>query len=184
MALRITQAVVEVLLEGDPSARVTQVVVEAMVQPPSPIAIVTQAVCEVLITRPTTDEACAASWVMPTPNPYPTFSNGGPLPIYFDEMEPDFNEFGKQFADGRPVFNTIQTTHVRRFVFEYDGLDQDEAAILDDHWDSTRGALSFTLIHPRTAEVITGVRYEDYSRSPHQRVWSQTRSVKLVKYPG
>lgn len=183
MALRTTQAAAEFLLEGDPAARTTQVVAEFLVQPPIPTCFTSQVVVEFLV-QSAGAEGCELAWVMPTPNPYPTAANGGPIPVYFDEIRPEWGEFGREFADGNPAYNTIQTSRIRHFVFEYDGLDQAQAQVLDDHYNSTRGGLSFTLVHQRTGEIITGVRYEGYSRGPHVRVWSQTRSVKLVKYPG
>jgi hypothetical protein len=179
---RTTQIAAEFLVEPIPNARTSQIAAEFLVGQPEPQAITTQIVAEWLITS-VGGAGCQLSWVMPSPNPYPTAGAGGPIPIYFDEVEPEWGEFGKTFNDGAPVFSTIQTARTRNFAFQYDGLDQTQAKQLDDHYNSTRGGLSFTLIHPVTAEVITGVRYESYSRSPHTRVWSQARSVKLVRYP-
>jgi len=129
----------------------------------------------------TSDEPCAAPWTIPATSPLPLPANGGPRPSYFDEVEGDWGEFESQFADGKIRANTIQTASVRRFNVEWD-CDQAEAAALDAHHATTRGGLKFQVTHPHTGEVINGLRYEEYSRSPHRKVWLQTRSARLVKY--
>lgn len=177
----VTQVAVEALVLTTPAARLTQIAVEALVVPPNPTALLTQIAVEALIT-PVSGDACAASWTFPTINPYPIPAAGGPQYLIFREEAPDWGEFGREFPDGNPAHNTLQSTGVRRFVINYDGLDQAEAAILDAHYESTRGAIAFTLVHPRTAESISNVRYEEYRRGTHRRIWSQSRQVKLIKY--
>jgi hypothetical protein len=127
---------------------------------------------------PDEGDSCSAPWTIPTPSAFPS----SPIPSYFDELESDWGTHGHTFPDGSPRHNTIQTAQIRIFAVEWDGLDQTEAAILDDHYESTRGGLRFTLTHPYTAEVITGVQYQNYDRDNHQKVWSQKRSAKLIKY--
>lgn len=144
------------------------------------LARVSQVVFLSITPRPAT--GCAAPWTIPTPTAFPFPSAGGPQYAYFEELEPAWGEFGHDFDDLTPAFNTIQSARIRRFAIEYDGLDEADAAVLDDHYDSTRGGLSFSITVPRTAEVITKVRYESYSRSAHTRVWAQTRSIRLIKY--
>lgn len=126
-------------------------------------------------------EDCAASWVMPTPAPLPLPSNGGPRPGLFQEMDGDWGEFGNTFPDGKPQFNTIQSEPIRKFVVIWD-VDPDDAAIIDAHYDSTRGGLKFNVTHPYTGEVITGVRYKTYERPAHQKVWAQQRRAELIRY--
>lgn len=127
-------------------------------------------------------DSCSAPWVIPTPSAFPVPANGGPVVEYFAELEPDWNEFNQVFADGNAEAATIQTAAVRRFRLEWDGLSEAEAAILDNHFDSTRGGLSFTLARPDVVETINGVRYEKYERGQHRKVWSQSRAAVLVKY--
>lgn len=129
----------------------------------------------------TSDDPCAAPWTIPTPAAFPLPSNGGPQFAYFDEIEGDWGEYSSTFPDGYQRSNTTQTAPVRRFVVDWE-VTQAEAAALDAHYYSTRGGLKFTLTHPHTGEVITGVRYAEYSRSPHEKVWLQTRSARLIKY--
>ncbi|MFZ9311167.1 MAG: hypothetical protein ACO24O_06675 [Arenimonas sp.] len=178
---RVSQVAVEALVLPNPAARVSQIAVEVLVVPPNPGARVSQVAVEVLIRRSTAED-CAQAWTFPAINPYPVPDSGGPQYIFFNEVAPDWGEFGREFPDGTPAHNTMQTASVRRFVFRYAGLSQADAAILDAHYESTRGAISFTLVHPRTDEVITGVRYEAYSRGEHKRIWSQSRDVRLVKF--
>lgn len=129
-----------------------------------------------------TGSGCSAPWTIPTPTAFPVPANGGPTPEYFGEIESDWGNFGQTFADGNSEFATLQTVGVRKFKVEWDGLDETEAAILDDHFDSTRGGLSFTLVRPDTGETIQRVRYESYERGGHRKIWSQSRSAVLVKY--
>lgn len=122
---------------------------------------------------------CTDSWTIPTPASLPIT---GISFTYFQEVEGDWGEIKKEFPDGTPNATTLQTSAVRRFEVEWDGLSEADAQTMDAHWDSTSGGLKFTIIHPHTAETITGVRYEDYNRADHQKVWAQKRTAKLVKY--
>lgn len=131
---------------------------------------------------PDTGDSCSGSWTMPTPAVFPFPAAGGPQHSYFAEIEPDWGEHSQRFGDGQQQTNTIQTARVRRFEVEWEGLTEAQAATLDDYYETTRGWLKFNLTHPQTAESITGVRFESYTRSPHKRVWSQSRSAKLVRY--
>lgn len=126
--------------------------------------------------------ACADPWMMPAPTPFPLPALGGPQYETFAESEADWGEFRQQYPDGVTDSNTIQTAAVRIFDVKYSGLSLAEAAVLDGHWDSTRGGIPFSLTHPETAEVITGVRYLSYGRAPHRKEWSQERTARLVKY--
>lgn len=131
-------------------------------------------------------ETCPDEWTIPTPSAFPLPGVGpgdSPLYVRFNELAPAWGEFGHAFPDRKPVHNTIQSANTRFFQIEYAGLSEAQAAVLDDHWDSTRGVLSFSLTHPRTAEVLTGVRYETYERDAHEKKWSQRRRVLLKKTP-
>lgn len=118
---------------------------------------------------------------MPTPTAFPTVATI--RPAYFDEIQPEWGEFGQQHADLFPQFATLQADQVRVFVLRYTGLSASDAAILDAHWASTRGGLSFTFTQPRTLEVLTGVRYLERPESDHIKTWAQSRNVKLVLFP-
>lgn len=126
-------------------------------------------------------ETCAYSWTIPTPDALP-LTVGSTRHTYFDEIEGDWGEHGQAFPDGHPSFTTIQTSAIRHFLVEWDGLSAEDAATLDAHWESTRGGLSFSVTHPRTAEVITNCRYESYDRTEHVRYWAQKRTARIVKF--
>lgn len=128
-------------------------------------------------------DACSPSWVIPTPTAMPQPPTAGaPRAVRFQETAPVWGEFGHAFGDNSPNYNTIQTSRIRRFEVDWLGLDASQAAVLDAHWESTRGGLSFSITNPHTAETVTGCRYEAYTRSTHQRYWSQSRSASIIKY--
>ena len=180
-ALRVTQTAAEpVMLPTSQKLRVSQVAAEPLIGATQRKLRVSQLVAEVVLMNEV--NTCDLPWTFPTVAAYPLPAGGGPQALYFDEITPDWGNYGRAMGDGNPLYGTLQTARIRYFIFEYDGLTQADAAILDDHWSSTRGALSFTLTHPITAEVITGVRYESYERSVHRRLWSQARNVRLVKF--
>lgn len=129
-----------------------------------------------------TGDSCSASWTMPTVAAFPVPAIGGPIPTSFSEVDGEWGEFGSAFPDGRPNFNTIKTAATRKFEVDYLNLSPAEAALLDAHYDSTRGGLKFTLQNPNTMESITGVRYEDYTAPTHTKIWALNRSIKFVKY--
>lgn len=176
-ALRVTQVVPEpVILPTTANLQITQVVPEPVILPTMQRLRIAQLSVEVVVTN--TVNACETSWTFPAIADYPT----DPRHLYFNEIEPDWGNFGHQFGDNNPKFGTLQTARVRYFEFVYAGLDVAQATTLDDHYESTRGALSFTVTHPLTAEVIENVRYEKYKRSNHRKLWNQERSVLLVKF--
>lgn len=181
--LRVTQETMEVLLLPDSAkVRVTQAVLEVLLDPMSTANLrATQFSLEALILPSTSANPCADPWAFPSPNPFPFPLNGGPIYTAFEELAQDWGEHGGAFPDGVPLWNTIQTTPVRRWRIEYNGLDQTEADLLDDHFYSTRGGISFSMTVPRTSEALTGVRYESYRSNGHQKIWAQSRSVILVK---
>src|SRR5262245_29709309 len=181
---RITQNFVESLEQADNGkARITQAFVESLEQADNGKARITQVCVEVVHTGACADPVgCPAPWTPPTPDPYPVPSLGGPLYLNFDEKTPDWGNFGQQFPDQNPEFNTLQSARVRFFIFAYEGLSQAEVNTIEKHYESTRRALSFSLTHPRTAEVITKVRYIRRPNTDHRRSWARTFTVELAKY--
>lgn len=183
MAARVTAINADVIIEPIPQARLTALNVDLVINPTAePNVRLTALNVDLIVLPSTSANPCADPWMFPEPNPYPFPLNGGPQFLRFQEIKPEWGEFGGAFPDGVPTYNTIQTAAVRRWQVEYDGLSQDEALVLDTHFRSTRGGISFNMTVPRTGEALTGVRYESYQRSAHQKVWSQARSVVLVRY--
>jgi hypothetical protein len=126
---------------------------------------------------------CAAGWTMPTPSalPQPPTANA-PIPVRFQEVTPNWETYATQFADNTQRANTQLRQQIRMFEIEWDGLSQANAQMLDAHYDSTGGGLSFSIVYPHTGETITGCRYASYTRSPHTRYWSQSRTATIIRY--
>lgn len=187
--VRLTQVSAEILVLPNPQVRLTQVSAEALIGPPEAGVRLTQVSAEVLltdtspaITHPSGFTTCADPWVFPEPNPFPFPAIGGPQYSYIEEITPDWGEYGQEGPDGIPEYGTVQTSSIRRFSIEYDGLSQSEARQLDQHFSSTKGGVGFTMLVPRTGETITNCRYESYKVNSHIKIWSQSRSIVIVKY--
>lgn len=133
---------------------------------------------------PSFGTGCAATWTIPTPTALPQLPTAGaPIATRFQEVVSQWNEYSANYADGSSESDTRQTAQVRMFEVEWDGLSVAEAALLDAHYDSTSGGLTFSITNPHTDEVITGCRYGSYTLSPHTRYWSQNRQATIIKYP-
>jgi len=132
---------------------------------------------------PTIGTGTAGTWNFPSPDllPQPPLADA-PIPVRFQETITDWKTYSQQFGDNRNVSNTQLTGPIRVFEVQWDGLSESQAAMLDNHYQSTSGGISFTVIHPHTDEVLTGCRYAAYSRSSHTRYWSQSRQATLIKY--
>lgn len=180
--VRVTQVSAEVLIYPDTNVRVTQISAEALIGAVEANVRVTQLSAEALIAVSTSSNPCADPWTFPEPNPYPFPTIGGPQYLYIEEMATDWGEFGQEGPDGVPEWGTIQTSAVRRWTIEYNGLSVADANLLDAHYNSTRGGIAFTMTLPRSAEAVSNVRYESYKVNPHTRIWSQSRSVSLIKH--
>lgn len=161
------------------AARVTQINLEELHLSDAAKARVTQLALEVLILPGAS--GCALPWTIPTPAAFPAVATI--RPSYFDELQGDWGEFGQLFGDLKPEFATLQAAKVRVFILRYTGLSVADAATLDDHYESTRGGLSFTFTQPRTSEALTGVRYAERPEADHTKIWAQSRSIKLVLFP-
>ena len=126
---------------------------------------------------------CSAPWTIPTPTALPQPPTvGAPIATRFQEVVSRWDEYTAQFGDGSSASDTTRTNQIRMFEVEWDGLSATEAALLDAHYDSTSGGLSFSMIDPHTDEVITGCRYGSYTLSPHTKYWSQNRQATIVKF--
>lgn len=86
-------------------------------------------------------------------------------------------------------FNTSATDVPQYWELEYDGLEDEDAKILDDFWDAHKLHVTFTFIEPRDhpwtgieGGTFTGVRFASYE-ADHLKVWIQSRRVVLVRYP-
>lgn len=126
----------------------------------------------------------AAIWTFPAPStlPQPTSNPPGPLQSRFQEVVTDWQNYSQRFADQTLVGNSALNKPIRIFEIEWEGLSAAEAAMLDAHYDSTSGGISFAMTDPHTGEFLTNCRYASYSRGPHVKYWSQTRQATVIKY--
>jgi hypothetical protein len=126
---------------------------------------------------------CTAAWTLPTPSALPQPPTvGAPVPVRFQEVTPNWETYTTKFADNTQRANTQLRQQIRMFEVEWDGLSEANAQMLDAHYDSTGGGLSFSIVYPHTGETVTGCRYASYTRSPHTRYWSQTRTATIIRY--
>ena len=183
MALRDTQTGVEFLVLPDGAdIRITQFGVEFLVGPVVPNLRVTHAGVEFLIARPV-GGSCGDGWTIPTPDYFPTPNYGGPLYTRFQETEGDWATYSERFPDGTKHANTLAAEKIRIFEIDYDGLPTEWGEILDNHYNSTRSRIPFTIELPQTLEVVEDVRYDEYERPPHVRKWASSRRIRLIKFP-
>lgn len=117
--------------------------------------------------------------------------DGGPFYIKYLKLRKDYSEITleSQYEDQGRDFNTSADDAPQRWEITYDGLSEEDAQILDDFWNTHKRHVTFTFIEPRDApwtdqegDTYTGVRFESYEKD-HSKVWIQSRSVVLVKYP-
>lgn len=120
---------------------------------------------------------------------YPTPTQDGPQYLKYLKRKKDYKEITVKsvFEDGGVDTLEHAADAAQRYEFTYDGLDDQEADVLDAFWDAHRLSQVFTLIEPRD-EPWTGegntveVQFESFE-GDHDKVWVQSRKVVLVHYP-
>lgn len=125
------------------------------------------------------------------PGPYPIPSGGtgnnGPIYIKFRQFSPSFDEITNEhvYEDGGASHVAFNDTAPIVFLFEYPGsLLEEEAEILDDHYANAGGKLfGFELTNPRTLEVFQNVHYFEREDDHLERVWLQSRIIRLIWRP-
>lgn len=122
---------------------------------------------------------------MPVIEAFPLPSEGGPMWTVYYPQPPEFQvDVGTPYKSGGVDFWVRSDDKTYRFIFVYEGLDELEAQILDDHNESAFDtAYGFDFTDPRTGELFTSVHYEKYERPAHVKVKNQKRSVVLIKRP-
>lgn len=124
-------------------------------------------------------------------NEYPTVAFSGPKPLNYFKRAKDYKEITdiSEFDDGGRDTNEHASDAPQYYELFYDGLTETEADVLDDHYNTNRLSGTFSFQEPRnepwtgtTGSTVT-VRYESYERVKHDKVWSQSRRVVLVKTP-
>jgi hypothetical protein len=124
------------------------------------------------------------------PGPYPIPSGGtgsnGPILMKFRQFSPTWDDVTDEhiYEDGGASYVSFNDTAPIIFLFEYPGhLLQEEAAILDEHYNDAGGKLfGFELTNPRTLEVFQDVHYLE-REDDHEKTWMESRIVRLIKRP-
>lgn len=131
-----------------------------------------------------------------SPGPYPIPSVtvilsggaevGGPQYLKYHRFQPAYDEVVDEhvYEDLGASYVLANDTAPIVFLFEYDGLLEDEAAILDNHRaDAFGSAFEFELTDPRTDEVFQGVRYLEWEEDHRLIQTINSRIVRLIKRP-
>lgn len=111
---------------------------------------------------------------------------GGPQYLKYHRFQPSYDEVTDEhiYDDGGASYVLYNDTAPIIFLFEYDGLLDDEAAILDNHRaDAFGNAFGFQLTDPRTEEVIENVHYFEWDEDHLLIETVNRRSVRLIKRP-
>lgn len=131
-----------------------------------------------------------------SPGPYPIPSVtvilsggaevGGPQYLKYHRFQPAYDGVVDEhvYEDLGASYVLANDTAPIVFLFEYDGLLEDEAAILDNHRaDAFGSAFEFELTDPRTDEVFQGVRYLEWEEDHRLIQTINSRIVRLIKRP-
>jgi hypothetical protein len=94
-----------------------------------------------------------------------------------------------EFEDGGRDFLIHAASAPQYYELEYDGLEDEDANILDEFWESHGLSIPFTFIEPRDHPwtgseglTVTGCHFVSYERD-HSKVWIQSRRIVIAKYP-
>lgn len=131
-----------------------------------------------------------------SPGPYPIPAEtiitsggvevGGPPYLKYHRFQPSYEDVTDQhiYEDGGDSFVLRNDTAPTVFLFEYDGLLDDDVAILDNHRaDAFGSAFGFELTDPHTEEVFQNVHYLDWSEDHLLIETVNKRIVRLIKRP-
>src|ERR1051325_1565526 len=125
---------------------------------------------------------------MPSEFPLPSVSGSNPKPLIWYQLPEEFQVNFTEYDDGgRDTVLQSGGSGIKRWVLNYDGLTETEAAVLDAHALSARldengfSAYSFNY-RDRDGTLYSFVRYEKYERPAHQKKWAQARNIQLAKF--
>lgn len=125
---------------------------------------------------------------MPFGNPdaFPLPAEGGPIYLKFHQYQPAYAEVVQKHIYDDGGFSTVSfnDTAPIRWLIEYDGLPEDQVAILDAHRADAFGEVyGFTLTNPRTEEEFEDVHYDEEFDEDHTRTHVNRRVIRLIKRP-
>lgn len=130
----------------------------------------------------------------PTPLHSQTYDTG-PLYLKYLKHPKAWEEVTviSEFEDGGRDFLEHAANAPQRWSLTYNGLEDDDANILDEFYASHRRTVSFTFIEPRNhpwtyteGDTYTGCYFEDFKKN-HADVngakYIHSRDIVIVKYP-
>lgn len=122
--------------------------------------------------------------------PLPSVSAGNPTPLIWYQIQPevfqvDFIEYDD---GGRDLKLQNGGGGIKSWFLFYDGLIAALAAILDAHMLTARlnneGLSAFGFNYrDRDGTLYANVHYQKYERAQHKRIWVQSRTIQLIKFP-
>lgn len=122
---------------------------------------------------------------------FPLPSNGAnPDPLITYKLPIDYQVSFTEYDDGGRDFKMQSGgSGIQRWYLFYDGLNEAEAAILDNWVETTKqgpdgmSAFAANFRDPDTAILYSGVRVQSYERPVHKLKAVQQRVLILVKFP-
>lgn len=126
----------------------------------------------------------------PTPLHSPTYDTG-PQYLKYLKVRKDWASVTlvSRFEDGGIETNRSADVPMQEYHLEYNGLEDEDANILDEFWDTHGLHVTFDFIEPRDhpwtgqeGNTVTGCRFISYERD-HDKVWIQSRRVVIGKFP-
>lgn len=126
-------------------------------------------------------------------NEFPTPAFSGPPYLKYIKHRLDYSEITEftTFEDkGADALETASAPP-QRWTLIYGGLTQAQAKVILDHYNTNRLSARFTFQEPRddpwtgtTGTTYTNsVQYESVEQPEHNKAWSQSLTVHLIKYP-
>lgn len=108
-------------------------------------------------------------------------ATSGPTITLLLDQPIDYEVTRYEYEDGGCDVN-VQPCGLRRWRLEYEGLTAAELTTLRDHFNLAKGKVNdFEFWHRRDNALYAGVQYEEFRVGRHQKIWSNSLSVVLVK---
>lgn len=126
----------------------------------------------------------------PTPLHSQTYDTG-PFIMKYLKRPKDWESITvfSDFEDGGRDSVLHAATPPQFWELTYNGLEDEDANILDQFWDAHGLHVSFIFIEPRDhpstgveGGTFTGCKFVSYERD-HEKVWIQARKIVIVKRP-